>query len=329
MWPERSACASTGQLANGECADPTDRHGAVMESTPQPGDWSRVRGHGLRAELAVVREIWSQQPRSRSTKERLGGLIERFASRLVATGVASLLDARRVDCESFIWARTRRNTVPALATVHLRRSALSGLFAVLCELEPGFVDPTVDVALPAKTTRRVRPLTDAEMTSAHVAALGRVRSSRRAVLSVALAEATATTGEIPQVRWRDLDLAAGTVQLLGASPVRARRGQLSSWGVRVLRRVLDEEHPDGGDFVVERRHDYGDAHSAQAAVANLLTKVLITAGLTAPGIRPTSIRLWGARQVLVRSGIEAAAAALGITSLDAARNALAPDEEVS
>lgn len=299
-----------------------------MESTPQPADWSNVRGQGLRAELVVVRTVWAQQPRSVSTKKRIGGLIERFAARLEATGVTSLLSVTREHCEGFIWAKTRRQHNPSLATAHLRRSALTGLFAALRQIEAGFVDPSITLTLPSKTERRVRPLSDAEMTRVRVAALGRVRSSRRAALSVALAEASATTGEIALVQWRDVDLGSGTVDLPGAMPIQPRTGQLSPWGRGVLTRIHHDTQPSPEEFVVPRRVGYADPHSAQAAMANLLTKVLAAAGVTGPGVRPGSLRLWGARQVLVRFGVEAAAEALGVTSLDVARRALSVEEDL-
>ena len=328
MWPVRSAFESTDRPADGECTETPDRHGAVMESTPQPGNWSGARGRGLRVELAVVRAIWVQQPRSVSTRERLGGLIERFAARLEATGVTSLLAVTPEHCEGFIWAKTRRQRNPSLATAHLRRSALTGLFAALRQVEPGLVDPTVALSLPSKTERRVRPLSDAEMTRVRVAALGRVRSSRRAALSVALAEASATTGEIAQIQWRDVDLGSGAVDLPGAMPIQPRTGHLSSWGRGVLTRFHHDAQPRPEEFVVPSRVGYADPHSAQAAMANLLTKVLTAAGVTGPGVRPGSLRLWGARQVLVGFGVEAAAEALGVTSLDVARRSLSVEEDL-
>jgi integrase/recombinase XerC len=267
-------------------------------------------------ELAVILDVWSKQSRTDSTAERLSGLITRFATRLIATGVSSLLEATLVDCESFVWARTRRNVAPSIHTVHLRRTALRSLFQTVCELEPGSADPTNDMALPPRGHSVARVFTDHEMVRVRVAALGRVRSSDRAALAVALAESTATTGEIPQVRWHHVDLAMGTVALFGASPIRARTGTLSVWGRDVLARVVRETSPAPEDFVVTRRGNYADPHCAQAAVANLLTKVIRAAGLADAGGRPTSIRLWGATCVLDTRGIEAAAAALGVSSLD-------------
>ena len=298
-----------------------------MEGVDYTRQWSQVRGRGLEGELRVVLEYWGQRTRTPSTSERLSGLIGRFVSRLGATGVSSLLAVRREHCEGFIWAKTRRQQNPAIATVHLRRSAIAGLFAALGQLEPNFPDPTANIKLPSKTTRTMRAVDDGEITRVRVAALGRVRSSRRAALCVALAEATATTGEIAQIRWRDVDLVSGAVDLPGATPVQPRSGHLSTWGKRVLIRAHGDTGPRPEEFVVPRRLDYADTHSAQAAMANLLTKVLVAAGAVGPGVRPGSIRLWGARQVLLASGIEAAAIALGTLSLDAAQRALALDEE--
>ncbi len=292
-----------------------------MPTAEQVVAWNDVRGRGVEGELYVALELWSEQSLSTSTLERLAGLITRFANRLVATGVASLLDATLADCEGFIWAPTKRAAAPSMHTVHLRRTAVRGLFRTLLQLEPKFVDPTTHLDLPSKGDPRARPLTDDEMTSLRVAAIGRVRSSNRAALAVALAESTATTGEIPQVRWRDVDLAAGTVALLGATPVRARTVSLSPWGRGVLARVRVETSPPEDDFVVSRR-GYADPHSGQAAMANLLTKILDAAGLVGVDVRPTSIRLWAGVNVLDSLGVEAAATALGITSLDATLRSL-------
>jgi hypothetical protein len=154
------------------------------------------------------------------------------------------------------------------------------------------------------------------------AALGRVRQPLRAAAAVALAEATATTGEIPQVPWRDLDFAAGVVRLPGAPPVRPREVGLTQWGASVLARLeATTDAPDDAPVLTSR----AAPTSAQAAAANLLAKVLRSAGLHDPRVRPTSIRLYGASLILAGEGIEAAARALGVDSLDAAAAALGHD----
>jgi site-specific recombinase XerD len=105
--------------------------------------------------LFVALEFWTRQPLADSTLQRLAGLITRFASRLVATGVASLLDATLADCEGFVWARTKRNAAPSMHTVHLRRTAVHGLFQALHQLEPTIVDPTNSLELPPRAIREL------------------------------------------------------------------------------------------------------------------------------------------------------------------------------
>ena len=225
------------------------------------------------------------------------------------------------DCEGFFWARTKRNVAPSVHTVHLRRTAVRSLFNALHELEPKFVNPTRSLDLPPRGDLRARPLTDNELTSVHVAALGRVRYLDRAALAVALAESTATSGEIPQVRWRHVDLRRARSRFPGRSRF-TRDGALSPWGLSVLPRVWDDTSPEPDDFVVSRRGDYADPHSAQAPCPTCSAKVLRAAGVVGDDIRPTSIRLWSGASVLDAHGVEAAAAALGITSLDATRRSL-------
>lgn len=292
-----------------------------MPTTEQVVAWNKVRARSVEGELYVVLGLWFEQSLSSSTIQRLAGLFTRFANRLIATGVESLLEASLADCEEFIWAPTWRNAAPSMHTVHLRRTAVRGLFRTVRQLEPEFADPTSHLDLPSKGDPRARPLTDDEMTSLRVAALGRVRSPSRAALAVALAESTATTGEIPLVRWCHVNLAAGTVALPGASPVRARTVSLSPWGRGVLTSDRNETSTPANDFVISRR-DYADPHSGQAAMANLLAKLLDAAGLVGSDVRPTSIRLWAGVNVLNSRGVEAAAAALGITSLDATLRSL-------
>ena len=303
-------------------------HGLPTAPRPTQGaTWAAARGTGVAAEIEALMAVWLARPLTPASQARLGGLMRRFASRLTASSVPSLLTVKSEECEAFMWAPTRRNATPSLHTVHLRRTALRDLFDVLGELEPGAADPTRTIDLPARDGRGARPLTDAEIDLVRTAALGRSRARHRATAAVCLAEATGTTGEIAQIRWSAVDLTAGTVRLPGAPPVVARTGTLSAWGRATLAAMADEVEPDDVDWVVPRRDHYGDAHCAQAAMANLLAKVLATSGLDLPHIRPGSIRLWGAAQVLGAHGIEAAAAALGISSLDAARRSLHHDKE--
>ncbi|WP_334145090.1 hypothetical protein, partial [Rhabdothermincola sp.] len=279
-------------------------------------------GAGPSAEIDAVIAAWEREPLTDATRRRLGELARRFAARLDATGVASITDATREDCEGFVWAPTRRRTPPSLHTVHLRRTALRAIYRTVTTLAPGTVDPSAGVDLPAKTGRRPRPLTDDELDRLRIAALGRTQQPLRAAAVIALAEASATSGEIPCIRWADVDLTASTVALPGADPIKARTGVLTDWGTAVLGRWQRACLPEPDHPVVTRRPSAATGHSAQAATANQLTRLLRSAGLDHRDIRPGSVRLWAAATALRRGGIEAAARTLGIDSLDAAADAL-------
>ena len=291
-----------------------------MATDQQRSTWKRAQGSGINNELGVILEILESSGITASTFDRFGGLIGRFAGRLSATRRSSLTDATSGDCEGFVWARTKRQANPSIHTVHLRRSAIRFLFAVLHDLDESFVDPSGSLALPSKRIRRARPLTTPEITVLRISALGRQGGSERSCRALALAEATATTGEIPRVRWKDVDLFAGTVSLPGASPVRPRSVPLSSWGRGVLTQQFDDAEPD--DLVIAGRLPWSSDHSGQSAMANLLSRLLEGARLCSDDIRPSSIRLWAGAEVLSTDGIEAAARVLGLSSLDATRSAL-------
>jgi hypothetical protein len=199
------------------------------------------------------------------------------------------------------------------------------VFKALAEVEPEAGDPTRTLGLPPKPEDRTRPLTAGELDLVRTVALGRVRRPLRAASLVALAEATATTGELPRIHWTDLDLAAGTVALPGASPINPRTTILTAWGIGVLGR-WEATTPHSPDDPVAGPPSAGATdYAAQAAMSSALNRLITTAGVTGPGIRPSSIRLRGGAIALAESGIEAAARALGYDSLDAAAAALGHD----
>lgn len=289
-------------------------------------DWSLVRRRGIDREVDFLIDLWSVAHTPHTTA-RVGDLMRRFATRLRAQDRHSLLDASLEDCAAFVWAPTRRARPPSLHTVHLRRTALHGLYQTLGTLDPSTPNPAALLILPARPVNAARPLRDSEMALVRTAALGRGRESSRACAALALAEATATTGEIALARWGDLDLTRGSVSLPGAPPVRAREAHISDWGAATLARMSRRGLAAPDSWVVSRHGDYHDVHSAQAAMANLLTRVLCAAGLDDEHVRPTSIRLWAARRTLGRDGVVAAARALGIASLDATTRSLSMEED--
>jgi hypothetical protein len=257
-----------------------------------------------------------------STVARMSEVAQRFARRVAAR--ESILEVSAEDCESFIHAATRCGANPSLATLHFRRTTLRAVFRSLRHLGVDVADPTLDLALPPKSVRTTRPLTDEEVNLVRICALGRGRGATRAAVALALAEATATTREIPLITAGDVDLDAGTVQLPGGARVKPRTAQLTRWGLGVLDRHLGDCDPD--QHLVPVRGDV-ERLAAQAGTCNLIGALLDSAGLRAePDVRPGSIRAWAGAAIHRRNGrIEHVASALGLRSLDAAADLIGFD----
>jgi hypothetical protein len=273
---------------------------------------------------AVVSDWESTAGLSPASLDRMAELARRFAARLAATGITCLEEADLASCHGFVWAVTRRNEPPSVHTAHLRRTTLRAIYRTWRVHSPGLADPTRDLDLPPKTSRAARPLQEDELLLVRATSLGRRRQPLRIAAMVALAEATATTGEIPQVCWDALDLARGTVALPGAPPVLARTGRLTDWGRGVLGRLHAETRPEPDDPVTHRGASVPGEHAGQATTSNVLARLLRDAGLSERDLKPTSIRLWAPATRLQAGGpIEQAATSLGLSSLDATADLLA------
>jgi integrase len=252
-----------------------------------------------------------------STVDRLGAAFARFAARQRTLGRQRLDTTTTEDAAAFLWATTRRGHQPAIATVHLRRASLRLGFRMLDFLDGPVTDPTAAVRLPPKTRSRLRPVDSVELGLVRIAAAGRTRNHARAEATVALAEATATTGEIAAVRWADVHLGDSLVQLPGAGRVAARNGKLTDWGIGALKRHRQRERPEPHDLVAYRGDAAPGSQPSQAVIVNRLTKLMVGAGLDDTDLRPTSIRLWQAADALAAGArIEEAARLLGLASLD-------------
>lgn len=300
------------------------------------GEPARAPGDGdVARQVAWALEAWRASGLfTEQTLLRTGETVTRFAGRLTAQGVQRLQDATAAHCAGFIDAYTRRGTPPELATKHARRTAVRMLFRTMREVDPTIGDPTLDLALPARTGRVARPLTDGEVTLARATTRLDVAGSgslQRAV-AWALAEATAITSEISQIRLADLDNAAEPrwVGLPGTRRVDARHGELSDWGsvivARQVRYLTDRRLP-ASTLLTYRGQGTPGQHVAQAAVSNAISAVLTSAGLTSEGdVRPGSVRNWAGRR-LYDGGmpLEAVARRMGSRSLDAAAEDIALD----
>ncbi|HYN35517.1 MAG TPA: hypothetical protein VEV82_00930, partial [Actinomycetota bacterium] len=180
-------------------------------------------------------------------------------------------------------------------------------------------DPTIDLALPPRSSLSVRALTDDEVVLGRSSSLHSMTATNRSA-AWALAEATARTSEIPQIRVSDLDLHRQRVWLHGSNKAEARWGYSTPWGLEQLaRRVQVLKKSDDSDPRLVYRGE-GSPHSAQVSSCLAIAESLQRAGLSVePDVRPGSIVAWAGNKVFERSHcIGQVARALGMRSLDGA-----------
>jgi integrase len=144
-------------------------------------------------------------------------------------------------------------------------------------------------------------------------------SETRLPAAFALAEATARTSELPNIRVQDIHLDQGTVWIHGGSKTFERLGTLSSWGADQLARRLRHlrKLPGVTPVVYEGK---GSPQSAQASGCVAIATVLRAAGLgSEPDVRPASVAAWAGDTALrQRARIDEVARMLGVRSLDQA-----------
>ena len=221
--------------------------------------------------------------------------------------------------EQFVTAVIARESgarSPAVATMHLRRATLRLLFRTGRDLGVYEGDPTLDISLPPRTSLKVRPLTDEEVALCRSFSL-RSLNETRLPAAWALAEASARTSEIPQIKVSDVDLERGRVWIHGSSKAEPRWGALTSWGITQGRRRVEVL---GG---AERPLIYagkGTPEAKQAASCIAIAETLARAGLgTEPDVRPGSVVAWAGVRIFEQTcRIEEVAQRLGIRSLDRA-----------
>jgi len=247
----------------------------------------------------------------------LGRLLPKLGNHLeTARRVVDLGAVSEADVRAWVDAPLQDGHLPSVATRRNRRAAARLAFRLLREQGVVGHDPTVDLTLPLRTRDKgTRPLTDVEIGVGRAAALFSLEDTSRGA-SWALAEATATTHEIPLVARQHVDLANGLVWLSGSSKVDARLASLTDWGVHALRRRINAIEGDG--LPVASTSTATTPASLQARAAAQLSRTLREAGLASdPAVRPASIRAWAGRRVFLATGqIDKAALALGTRTLD-------------
>lgn len=282
---------------------------------------------GLDTAAQLVRDAWgagdvfTEQTRLRSSET-----IERFTRRAARQGARVVADLTAAMCLSFVMAPTEAARPPEITTQHARRTALRMFFRTLRELGLADGDPTLDLTLPARTSTAARPLTDEEVALCRFASrLGQAGSgSLQRAVCWALAETTAVTSEITEVRIADLDdsVRPRWVRLPGTRRVRERLGELSEWGTHVVARqveMLTARRAPTSTLLTYRGQGVPGQHVAQAAVCNALGEILRRGGFSdEPDVRPASVRNWAGRS-LFDGGmpIEHVAVRMGARSLDA------------
>jgi len=274
---------------------------------------------GLSGLVAAAIEAMVQGPFSEESAARLADLMRRFAA-FAELGcdieAASVVTGSVV--ESFVRARSADGSLPAVATMHIRRAAVRLLFAEGRRLGLVTHDPTLDVILPPRSSLHARPLTDDEIVlcrSYSIRTLGETRQPA----AWALAEATARSAELADIRSRDLDLEHARVWIPGSSKTEARWGSLSDWAVAQIERRLHALRDADADapFVCRSATPGVSAtSSASTAIADTLRR----AGLhEEPDVRPSSVAAWaGVGAFAAGAPIDQVARMLGIRSLDRA-----------
>ncbi|WP_158580760.1 tyrosine-type recombinase/integrase [Cellulomonas rhizosphaerae] len=290
------------------------------------GDQTSDVDRSLDDALEQVRAAWLiDDAFSEQTRLRNGETVERFTRRAATQGARSLGDLTPELCRGFLVAPTSEGRRPELTTQHARRAALRMYFRTLRQLELIDWDPTLDLQLQARSSTAARPLTDDEVTLCRFASrLGSAGAiSLQRAVCWALAEATAITSEIAQVRINDVDDCENPrwVRLAGTKRSRERRGELTEWGSHVVSRqiqVLVSAGAPTSTLLTYRGSGVPGQHVAQAAVCNAIAEILKAVDLAGePDVRPASVRNWTGRR-LFDSGmpIEQVAVRMGARSLD-------------
>jgi integrase/recombinase XerC len=281
--------------------------------------------------VTVVLRHWRDaDPRTDQTVTRMGEIVVRFSRRLRATGIETIDRIDAAACSGFIDAPSRTGEQPADATRHFRRVTLRALFRTGRAIGVAHVDPTLDLALPPRSSLAARPLTDDEVMLCRTAAFPVRAVDLKRPAAWALAEASAATSEIPTVRRRDLRPASGVpeaVALAGTRRLRPRTVELTAWGVTILTRRLDELPDAPETLLAYNGHAHAGTVARHAAACRLIAAVLHSCGLgNEPDVRPASVRHWRARRAFDEGAtVEEIATMLGHRRLDEAAAAIGHD----
>jgi hypothetical protein len=302
------------------CLLPDDRR-SVLVTALELGERALTLPEGF----AIVMARWnSLGDLATSTQHRLGGVLANAVARAERLGVTTWEDFDPLVAGKFVHSPTTEGTKASTSTQHLRRSALRIAFSTLRELALASGDPTLDLKLPPRSQLAARATTDDEIVLLRMHA-ATDRHSRQPI-ALALSEASATTSETPRLTVLDLvdPDAPQLVRLPGTNTVKQRLGQLTEWGCRVMANEVRRRREAGisDSLPLVYAGALADSPSPQASTCVAIRSILRRSGLSnEPDLHPRSIIYWAGKQAFDNAEtdkIEAAARAMGISSLDRA-----------
>lgn len=288
----------------------------MAHGSPHPGAGSPIPFRSL---VDRVVEVWLDDfDLSEQSIRRMIEVSERFVSFMEGSGDTSA-EVSASDCERFIKALVPGESgarQPAVATMHLRRATLRLLFRTARDLGLYEGDPTLDLALPPRSSLKVRPLSDEEVALCRSFSLHSLNETRLPA-AWALAEASARTSEIPHIKPSDIDVEKGRVRLHGSSKAEPRWGLLTTWGFGQIKKRLQTVGDGDQPLIYTGR---GNPEAKQAASCIAIADTLVRAGFASePDVRPGSVVAWTGLRIFEQTGrIEEVARRLGIRSLDRA-----------
>lgn len=275
-----------------------------------------TRAHAL--PIVLVHLCADEAASTRATAaqaRRLQHHVDAFVEMLAQLSVPAVAAISPSVCETFLRSPAPSGSQPSARLTGQRRTALRFVFRLARAERLLALDPTVDLALPARSPNPPRPLTDAEVAACRSASFWDLGDTRRAA-AWALAEATARSSELACLRVRDIDLENRRAWIHGGKATTDRWGLLTDWGCTQIARRLEHlgEEPDRG-LVYQGRSPAG---AGQVASCTAVVDVLQRAGLTRlPRVRPGSVAAWAGKQILAETRrIDIVAQRLGLTSLD-------------
>jgi len=291
-------------------------------------------GDSFERELAIVGAYWD---RRRATTEMTAGSVARytrvlasFARFVEASGFNTLSDASTSVCKAFIRGSRTDGRPPAPATSRFRLTVVRDAYLALALSGRATNDPTAELRVPQLSqVRESAPLTPVE--AARLRSSGRIApKDHLRPTTVELALLGGSHMEIAEVVVGDLDLRGARITM-GSRSLELDAFAVATLSARVgaarnsARRTRRPWDPSTEPLALTRPLSMYPATSIAPSISSNLSRALASAGITRTGVRPASVREYAANRQYAIAGIEAAAALLGLDSLDTTRGFICTD----